>query len=379
MSLPLSFILVVGLLGAAKAASNLDREALVSAAIQEVKEDFAKVAEGRVLTTAEKRLKAFKKASAESLAQGMARLSFERMVRTAEHKILEKRRQQIAATQRAEDKAESLALELFHKPGSILKSEEIARMYEESECRSTLTSAPSCTATTFRTPSGVCNNLQNPTYGSANTLMRRLIPPRYDDGISRLRGTLQIEGSSIVPGPFSPPTPSPRVVSLGIVRDRPVNDSQFSHILMQWGQFMDHDLNFIPEFEPESCHADCKVIEDSCVPFPVPQDDTNVQVTRGRPNGCHGFRRSLPACDTSTPEMMTTREQVNGISHFIDGSMVYNHNKTVFDTMIRNSSSPDGLLNVGPPAKGQLILDHVIWWQICDALFMFLIAIHSRY
>ena len=366
MSIQLSLVLAVSILIAAKAASvigNLDRDALVTAAIQEVKGDFAKVAEGRALTTAEKRLKAFKKASAESLAQGMARLRFERMVREAEHKILEKRRQQIAATQRAEDRAESLALELFHKPGSILKTEEIARIYEESECRSTLTSAPSCTATRFRTSNGVCNNLQNPTYGSANTPMRRLIPPRYDDGICRLRGTLQIERSSIVPGPFSPPTPSPRVVSLGIVRDRPVNDSQFSHILMQWGQFMDHDINFIPEFEPESCPAGCKVIEDSCVPFPVPQDDTNVDVSRtgGSPNGCHSFRRSLPACDTSTPKMMTTREQVNGISHFIDGSMVYHHNKTVFDTMIRNSSSPDGLLNVGPPAKGQLILDHVIW------------------
>ncbi len=343
-----------GFLLAFVSANISDRDALVSAAIQEVKDEFADVSDKRTLSTAEKRLRAFKKASEESLAQGRARLRFEKMVKKAERKILERRRQLMAVSQTTEQKAESLALELFHKPGSVLDSQEIARIYKESECHKTLIKAPTCTNTKFRTPSGACNNLQNPTFGSANTLMRRLIPARYDDGISRLRGTLQIEGSSIVPGPFSPPVPSPRVVSLGVVRDRPVNDSQFSHIMMQWGQFMDHDLTFIPEFEPEECPKGCKVVEDSCVPFPVPQDDTNVEVTRRGSNACHAFRRSLPTCEGTSSEEMTPREQFNGISHFIDGSMVYHHNDTVFATMIRNSSSPDGLLNVGPPAKGKL-------------------------
>jgi len=316
----------------------------------------AKIAQRRVLTTAEKRIRAFKMASKESLAQGVARVAFERMVRKAEQKILKQRSSQMALSQQtAQEKAEALAMEIFHKPGSVLTSEEIAKIYASSQCNATLTNPPEpCNrCNKFRTPSGVCNNLRRPTYGTANTLMRRLIPAQYDDGISRLKGTLQIKRSSLVPGPFSPPFPSPRVVSLGIVRDREVNDSSFSHILMQWGQFMDHDMTFVPEFPHDQCPAKCTVREDSCVPFPVPLDDGNVEVVRGTPNSCHEFRRSLPACDISTPEVLSVREQFNGISHFIDGSMIYHHDDTVFSTMIRNNKSRDGLLNVGPPARGK--------------------------
>ena len=354
MSAWLSLVCAVSVLLVASATSSYNRDALINAAIEEVQ--GAKIAEQRVLTTAEKRMKAFKIASKEALAQGVARVAFERMVRKAEHKILQQRRQQMAMSQTAQEKAESLAMEVFHKPGSVLKSEEIAKIYEASQCNATLTrlQRPCRVCSKFRTPSGVCNNLRNPTYGAANTLMRRLIPARYDDGISRLRGTLQIKRSSIVPGPFSPPFPSPRVVSLGIVRDREVNDSKLSHIMMQWGQFMDHDLDFIPEFTHEQCPASCcNVREDSCVPFPVPKDDGNVEVVAGTPNSCHEFRRSLPACDTSTPDVLSVREQFNGISHFIDGSMIYHHDDEVFRTMIRNTSSQDGLLNVGPPARGK--------------------------
>lgn len=291
-------------------------------------------------------------ASKEALAQGYARLKFEKMVKKAESKILEKQRR--ATVQTTEERVESLAMEFLHKPGSLLTEQELAEIYQESECRRTVPTPTDCSAfTEVRPTDGLCNNLQNPTRGAANTPMRRLIPPQYDDGISRLQGTLQIRGVSIVPGPFSPPNPSPRVVSLGVVLDRPDNDTQFSHILMQWGQFMDHDLDAIPEFE--MCPPGCEVEEESCVPFPVPEDDDDVSRIRGgKARFCHGFRRSLPACEPeTTTHSVEPREQINGLTHFIDGSMVYHHNSNVQMNLIRNKSSPDGLLNVGPPATGK--------------------------
>ena len=290
-------------------------------------------------------------ASAESKAQGNARLKFEKMVKAAERSIMEKNR--LAKAQSTEDQVEALAMEVLYTPGSLLTKKEIAKIYQESECLKTVTAPTNCNSIprNQRTANGVCNNLRHPTFGAANTRMRRLIPAQYDDGISRLQGTLQIQRVSIVPGPFSPPNPSPRVVSLGVVTDRPDNDTQFTHILMQWGQFMDHDLDAIPEFE--KCPEGCAVEEDSCVPFPVPQDDTEVSRIAGMDSRfCHGFRRSLPACEEEMPEGVEPREQINSLTHFIDGSMVYHHDPRVQSELIRDPNSPDGMLSVGPPVAG---------------------------
>lgn len=325
---------------------------IIEAAIANVKEEFVqKDAAKANLDTAQEKLHSFKMASKEALAQGYARLKFEKMVKRAESKILEKQRQ--ATVQTTGERVESLAMEFLHTPGTLLTKQELAKIYQESDCHKTVPTPADCSAfMSMRSADGICNNLQNPTQGAANTPMRRLIPPRYDDGISRLQGTLQIRRVSIVPGPFSPPNPSPRVVSLGVVSDRPNNDTQFSHILMQWGQFMDHDLDAIPEFE--MCPSGCEVEEDSCVPFPVPEDDSDVsRISGGDSQFCHGFRRSLPACQPEGTGSVQPREQINGITHFIDGSMVYHHNSSVQMNLIRNQSSPDGLLNVGPAVPGK--------------------------
>jgi len=275
-----------------------EREKLIDAAIAEAKEELAKKEDAKPsFSDAERKLHSFKMATPESLAQGKARIRMEKMVQKAENSILEGERH--AIIQNVEERAESLAKEIMHKPGSILSKQEIARMYEESGCHKTVVAPADCSSMrNRRTASGLCNNLENPTFGTANTPMRRLIQSQYDDGIGRLRGLLQIREVSIVPGPFSPPNPSPRVVSLGIVKDRREEDMQFYHMLMQWGQFMDHDLSIMTEFEG-SCPGGCKVEEDSCVPFPVPKDDDDVSRIASEGDGksrfCHSFRRPLPA------------------------------------------------------------------------------------
>ena len=183
--------------------------------------------------------------------------------------------------------------------------------------------------------------------------MRRLLPPRYDDGYVRARGFLQSQGALHL-SPFSPPNPSPRISSTGIVRDREDVDTTHTHILMQWGQFLDHDLDAIPEFEdcPEGCEVD-EEHEGMCYPFAVPFDDREVMVTRTSPDaaGCHSFRRSLPACPEEGE--ILPREQVNAITHFIDGSMVYHQDADVQRNFIRNTSSNSGLLRVGLASLGE--------------------------
>ena len=303
-----------------------------------------------VTSSAKAKLHSFKLASAESLAQGKARLKFEKMVKRAEKEILEKQRH--ATIQTTDERIESIAMEILHRPGSILTEQEVKQMYRASGCNRTVPTTTNCNSIAVRkhrTANGVCNNLQNPTFGAANTPLRRLIPSRYDDGIGRLQGTLQIRRAPIVPGPYSPPNPSPRVVSLGVINDKPFNDSDFTHILMQWGQFLDHDLDLIPEFH---CPSGCSIDDDRCVPFPVPKDDIEVMRSTSKNSSCHRFARSMPACNRPNPTSLTPREQINALTHFIDGSMIYHHNPRIQRTFIRNMTSPDGLLNVGPPATG---------------------------
>ena len=105
--------------------------------------------------------------------------------------------------------------EIAKELGQLLTVEELAWVYQQSGCSNLHPngSALNCTQQTnkdYRTPSGECNNLDNPLLGAAPSVFRRLIPPQYEDGVSRLRGTLQSEGSSLFMVPFAPPNPSAR-------------------------------------------------------------------------------------------------------------------------------------------------------------------------
>ena len=339
----------------------VEREAFIDAAIAEVKLEFSSLKENKFSTSQTNTWissKKSSKASQEAMAQGLASLKFERMVKVAEKKIL--RSQHLATVQTKSSMAEALATELLHKPGSILTSREVARMYEESECEEVLEN-PDCDdpfVQDFRTPDGSCNNLGDPTLGATSTPMRRLIPAQYDDGVSRPRGFLQSQDSELFRGPFHPPTPSPRVARTSIVEDRPLNDDLgHTHMLMQWGQFMDHDMDVISIFE--DCPEGCEISEEDegrCYPFAVPADDEAVMVTRtdSDSRGCHEFSRSLGACPPpgADDNELLLREQVNVLTHYIDGSNVYGHSEEIFADL-RDFDS-NGLLRTGPPATGKV-------------------------
>ena len=291
--------------------------------------------------------KFFKKPSEAALKQGKAALKYERMVRTAEKKLYEKRRSGLASSQGLAAKAEALAEELFHKPGALLTSDELAHMWQEAECLE-VREPPNCffpTVNQFRTIDGTCNNLKNPLFGASGTPFRRLTPAFYEDGISSLRGALQNDDrlrDIVGISPFVPPNPSARHISETIINNVTTDEIPFTHILMQWGQFLDHDLDLGPELE-EEC-IDC-IETDVCSPIQVTSADPAFGLnTRNRAN-CLPFRRSLPACPTDRPLSFSPREQINDLTSFIDGSMVYGSNEIVGNAVreFRN-----GLLRVGP-------------------------------
>ena len=98
----------------------------------------------------------------------------------------------------------------------------------------------------FRTIDGTCNNLNNPTFGAAETGFFRLLPALYFDAEG-------LEEPAGVPDqPNTPDLPNPSFVTdeyIVIQAKSQQNPDGITHMFMQWGQFLDHDLTLAPESE----------------------------------------------------------------------------------------------------------------------------------
>ena len=340
-----------------------DREALIAEAIAEAKEhgkkeSLAREASIQALKNGNHRFtsgqmvgRLFKKATKSARLQGEARVMLEDMVYRAEKKLAEAERK-VHGTQGAEARAEELARELFHKPGSMLSEEELNLMIQQTGCVQ-IRPVPVCQYPLewiYRTIDGTCNNLNNPLYGAAETAFTRMIPSQYADSVDALRGGLQAEQGELFPlGAFLPPIPSARHISETIInRNSSMEEDPFTHILMQWGQFLDHDLDLSPELEAE-CEG-CKFTE-LCQPIRVQQNDPAFGIDTPQMANCLRFARSLPVCDLSLPGQLVPREQLNAITSFIDGSQVYGSNERIANAV---RLGEDGLLKEGKPFPGDL-------------------------
>ena len=183
--------------------------------------------------------------------------------------------------------------------------------------------APCDTATPFRTLTGHCNNLRNPNLGQSLTIFARLLPPAYDDGISSPR-TVSVSGSQL---------PNPRSISTLIHPDISNLHTRYSMMVMQYAQFLDHDLTMTPihkgfhESIPSCRSCDSpRTVHSECNPFPVPPRDhyyPELNVTSGE-RLCFPSMRSLPGQQTLGP-----REQLNQNTAFVDASQIYGENSCV--------------------------------------------------
>lgn len=208
-------------------------------------------------------------------------------------------------------------------------------------------SAPCDTNTPFRTLSGHCNNLRNPNLGQSLTVFARLLPPQYEDGVSRPRAT-SVTGV---------PLPNPRAISALIHPDISNLHTRFSLMVMQYAQFLDHDLTMTPihkgfhESIPNCRPCDApRTVHPECNPIPMPPRDSfypELNVTSGE-RLCFPFMRSLPGQQSLGP-----REQVNQNTAFLDGSQIYGENNCVA-TKLRGFS---GRLNsTSHPIRGKELL-----------------------
>ncbi len=312
----------------AKNFSFLERWQATLQGVQEAKDyvqslektNAAKTASTSSLSAATVLKKFFRKASPKSIAMGKARLHMEEAVKRSERILMEKKRLETAKTASREEEAEVIAQELYHTPGTLLDKKEMAHIYQTSGCEE-LRPEPDCSTVAFyhsvRTISGICNNLEEPTQGASFTPFRRLIQAQYENGIDTLFNSADLPKS----GPFTAPHPSARFVSDTAVLDREVNDTVLTHLVMQWGQFMDHDLDLTVELNLMCNLTTCEQTG-FCAPVRVPRDDQEFGEGTANNGMCLPFVRTVPAC-SENPFQLGPREQVNELTHYIDGSNVY--------------------------------------------------------
>ena len=97
----------------------------------------------------------------------------------------------------------------------------------------------------YRKFDGTCNNLEHPLWGAANVPFNRIIKAKYWD----TEGYGEPYG---LPGQESGvDLPSPHLISERYIKRRTKDrkNGDFTHMMMQWGQFLDHDITFTAESE----------------------------------------------------------------------------------------------------------------------------------
>ncbi len=181
---------------------------------------------------------------------------------------------------------------------------------------------------------GYGNNLENPEYGATDTQLLRLTTVEYADGISE---------------PAGEDRPSAREVSNVIVDQEELvtNDRYLTDLTWLWGQFIDHDIDLTENADPAEP-----------LPIEIPEGDPYFDPD-GEGTATIDFNRS--AYDTETGDSIDDpRQQINQITAFLDGSVVYGSDqeradalRTFEDGKLKTSEgdllpfNEDGLANAG--------------------------------
>lgn len=96
--------------------------------------------------------------------------------------------------------------------------------------------AANCRVGKYRSADGSCNNLANERWGKSGTALQRILPPKYEDGVNAPRSRTN-RGDEL---------PSARLISTVFATDSNNPHENLTLLVMQWGQFLDHDLTHTP-------------------------------------------------------------------------------------------------------------------------------------
>eukprot|EP00118_Oscarella_pearsei_P019388 m.205827 g.205827 ORF g.205827 m.205827 type:complete len:786 (+) comp39662_c0_seq2:139-2496(+) len=205
----------------------------------------------------------------------------------------------------------------------------------------------------FQSLSGKCNNLGNPEWGATNSPFRRFAPTDYGGQGFNAPTTTR----------FNRKLPGPRDISSQYHTEESRPDDDHSYFLMQWGQFLDHDLTFTPEVEVECEEERVANSNPNCISIGIRPDDPQFGKQAGKfSRDFIPFARSAPTYQLADSYKMKRlgfsrylrREQFNQLSATIDASNVYGSDEERMERL-RDKTDP-ALLLTSPDGQGKPLL-----------------------
>ncbi|PAV75225.1 hypothetical protein WR25_18023 [Diploscapter pachys] len=205
-----------------------------------------------------------------------------------------------------------------------------------------------CYHNRYRSFDGQCNNHANAMWGVSQMPFLRLIPPIYENGFNTPVGWEKgrlYNGHTI---------PNARDISHQLIGTREITPHpRLSAMVMQWGQFLDHDMTHTAQALSRHsyatgafCNRTCENL-DPCFNIPLPPGDPRRNIDIHMKYPCIEFERSAAVCGSGETSLIfqrvTYRDQMNIITSFIDASNVYG-SREVQAQELRELYSDRGLL-----------------------------------
>ncbi|CAD5212434.1 unnamed protein product [Bursaphelenchus okinawaensis] len=166
-------------------------------------------------------------------------------------------------------------------------------------------SANLCYHMMYRSMDGTCNNLRSSMRGASFRPYLRLMPAEYDDGIGEPVSSIRQTRPSV--------RDASRIL---LSSSQVVTHESFNSLLMQWGQFMSHDMARTT-LQPSANCPTCEPIPSKCIPVKISDKDTNFSFKEKK---CLKISRSAPICGTG---QTAPRQQLNENTAYVDGSQIY--------------------------------------------------------
>lgn len=186
---------------------------------------------------------------------------------------------------------------------------------------------------------GSCNKSSHPQVGAAGHELLRLLPPTYSDGRGLPRAARGLPGARKISASLHHESGDPKS---NVLKADTTPDRSHTHLLMEFGHFLAHDVSLTSQAELDCCSPEVLVLE-SELPDSLKRC-FNIDVSRDRfyssaGRSCHSFTRSDARCLAASGS--NVREQFNSVTAWVDGSALYGSD---VDTTRGLRAHRDGLL-----------------------------------